>query len=289
MKIVTDSACDLTPEQAAGLEIHVVPQIITLDGITYRSGIDIDAKEFYELLKTASGMPTTSLPALGEFAAVYRELAKTDPEILSVHISSGLSGTFEIAREAAKMVPEAHVTFFNTKTLSTAEGWHVEAAARAAKAGWSMERTIELLEQVRAATRTVYTLSTLKYLIHGGRISHIKGLLASLLKVKPFIAVDKENGKYYQRGQVRTLKRALLKLVDIVAEDHPPGTALRVQLPYGNYLEGTEIVHRRMDQTFDCAWLPPCQIAPVLAAHTGPGLVGIVYAAMDEFPALPEI
>ncbi len=287
MKIVTDSACDLTPEQKEGLEIHVVHQVITLDGITYRDGIDIQAEKFYKLLKTASGMPTTSLPALGEFAATYRELAKTDPEILSVHISSGLSGTYEIAREAAKLVPEAHVTFFDTKTLSTAEGWHVEAAARAAKAGWSVERTVELLEQVRNATNIIYTLSTLKYLIHGGRISHIRGLLAALLKVKPFIAVGKEDGKYYQRGQTRTLKRALRKLVDIVAEDHPPGTALRVQLPHGNYLEGTEIVRERMDQTFDCTWYPPCQIAPVLAAHTGPGLVGIVYAAMDEYPTLP--
>ena len=83
------------------------------------------------------------------------------------------------------MVPEAQVTFYDTKTLSGAEGWHVEAAARAARAGWKMEQVLALLERVTAATDTVYTLATLKYLIHGGRISHLKGLLASVLNIKP--------------------------------------------------------------------------------------------------------
>ena len=188
---------DLSPEQSAGLDIHLVPLTLTLDGKTYRSGVDIQPSEFYKLLEGTESFPVTSQPAPGDFAEVYRRLAATDPEILSVHISSGLSGTLNSAQQGAKMVPEARVTFYDTKTLSGAEGWHVEAAARAAQAGWAMPRILEMLQKITAATDTVFTLAELKYLIHGGRISHMKGLLASVLGIKP----DHRRGE--RTGQVR--------------------------------------------------------------------------------------
>ncbi|MGC8782358.1 MAG: DegV family protein, partial [Anaerolineae bacterium] len=227
MIVVTDRGADIAPQQLAGLEVHFVPLTITLNGRSYVSSIDIQPQEFYELLAATEGMPTTSLPSPGEFVALYRELARRDPKILSVHISSGLSGTYQTAVEAARMVPEAHITVVDTLTLSGAEGWQVEAAARAAKAGWPVERILALLQQVRDATETIFTLPELKYLIHGGRISHMKGLLASLLNLKPIIGVSKQNGKYYQRGQARSFNGALAKLVSVVAEDHAPGTPLR--------------------------------------------------------------
>ena len=220
MQIVSDRGMDLSPEQMQGLTIHLVPLIIQLDGKSYVSGEDVQPDEFYKLLVSAEGLPTTSLPSPGEFASLYRELARTDPDILSVHISSGLSGTVNAAREGAKLVPEANVTIFDTFTLSGAQGWQVEAAARAAKAGWPLDKILSTLERVRDLTETIYTLPDLKYLIHGGRISHIKGLLASVLRIKPLIGVSKEDGRYYQRGQVRTLDRAFGKIVDIIAEKY---------------------------------------------------------------------
>ncbi len=140
MQIVTDGGMDLTPEQARGLQVHVVPLSFSLDGRTYHSGVDIQPEEFYRLLGSTDSFPTTSQPAPGEFADVYRKLAASDPEILSIHISSGLSGTLASARAGAAAVPEAHVTFVDSKTLSGAQGWQVDAAARASKAGWPLER-----------------------------------------------------------------------------------------------------------------------------------------------------
>ncbi len=287
MLVLTDSGVDLSPEQCEGLEFHTIPLIFTLDGQTYRSGVDIQPDAFYDLLESSKGMPTTSLPSAGEFAELYRELAKIDPEILSIHISSGLSGTFNTAREGAKLVPEARIAFFDTKTLSGAQGWHVEAAARAARAGWSMEQTLALLEQVQAATDTMYTLATLKYLVHGGRISHLKGLVASVLQIKPVIGVEKEQGIYDQWGQARTLDRAIKHIAKLVMEKYPPGTAMRFQILHGNNPEGAEKLHAHLAERFECTWLPIGPIAPVLGAHTGPGLVGLVYAPMAEFPELP--
>lgn len=287
MIVLTDRGADLSPQQLAGLEIHFTPLTIALDGRSYVSGVDIQPEQLYTLLAATESMPTTSLPSPGEFVTLYRELAKRDREILSVHISSGLSGTCQTALEAAKMVPEAHVSVFDTFTLSGAEGWQVEAAARAAKAGWSVDRIRALLTQVKDATETIFTLPELRYLIHGGRISHIKGLLASILNIKPIFGVSKQDGKYYQRGQARSFSRAMAKLVSVAAEDHAPGTRLRVQVVHTNNPEGAEQLRRLFAAEFECDWLPSTSVAPVLGAHTGAGLVGIVYAAQAEFPALP--
>ncbi len=287
MKIVTDRGMDLTPEQLAGLEIYQVPLLFTLDDKTYQSGVDIQPDEFYQLLGSTESFPTTSQPSPGDFASIYRELAQTDPDILSIHISSGLSGTLNAAHAGAQLVPEARVTFVDTKTLSGAEGWQVYAAARAAQAGWSKEKILALIEQVGAATDTIYTLATLKYLIHGGRISHLKGLLAQVLNVKPLIGVDKTLGKYATYGQERSLNRAILKLADFIAERYAPGTAMRFQVLHGHNLDGAKMLYERLAQMFQATFLPTSSIAPVLGAHTGPGLVGVAYAPLAQFPEIP--
>lgn len=131
MHILTDAGADLTPAQTAGLTYHVVPLTFTLDGKSYRSGIDIGPDAFYDLLAGTPSFPTTSQPAPGEFADAYRRLiADGDREVLSLHISTGLSGALNAARVGAQQVPEAHVTFVDTLTLSGAEGWAVETAGR---------------------------------------------------------------------------------------------------------------------------------------------------------------
>ena len=287
MQIVTDSGADLAPEQLHSIPVHSIPLMFTLDGISYRSGIDIQPDEFYQLLENTHSFPTTSQPAPGDFAELYRGLAQTDPDILSIHISSGLSGTINAARLGAQMVPEANVTFYDTRTLSGAQGWHVEAAARAARAGWETSAILEMLSKITAATDMIFTLATLKYLIHGGRISHLRGLLGSILDIKPIISVDKEIGKYAQRATGRSLNKNLIMIADLVTKQYAPGTPLRAQVLHAHYPEGAELLRERMDSLFECTWLPTSSIAPVLGAHTGPGLAGVVFAplaALAEFP-----
>lgn len=287
MQIVSDRGMDLAAGQMQGLNIHLVPLTLTLDGKTYRSGVDIQPEEFYRLLGATASFPTTSQPSPGDFADLYRELARTDPEILSIHISSGLSGTLNAAQVGAQMVPEAHVTFVDTKTLSSAEGWQVQAAARAAQAGWATGKILELLDKIRAATDTVFTLAELKYLIHGGRISHLKGLLASMLSIKPLIGVEKVEGKYANYAQARSFEKAIYAIADHIAAQYAQGIALRAQIMHAFNPNGAELLRSRMDEMFKCTWLPMAPIAPVLGAHTGPSLVGIVYAPLDQFPELP--
>lgn len=289
MQIVTDSGTDvcLTPEEAAELNIHTVPLIVTLDDRSFLERVDIQPDEFYPLLAASHNLPVTSQPSAGQFAELYRRLAATDPDILSIHISSGLSGTYNSARAGAELVPEARVTHVDTKTLSAAAGWQVEAAARAAKAGWSTQQILSLLERIGAASDSLYTLEELKYLIHGGRISHMKGLIASLLNLKPIIGVEKVNGTYVQRGQMRSFKRAVAGLVDKMTEQHAPGSSLRVQVLHADNPDAGDTLRALVDQHFDCTWLPLGPMSLVLGAHTGPSMVGVAYAPTAAFADIP--
>ena len=289
MQIVTDSGVDLLlpQEQLAELNIHVVPLVVTLDGQSYREGVDIQPEEFYRLLAETDSLPVTSQPSAGDFAETYRQLAATDPEILSIHMTSGLSGTFNSAQTGASMVPEANITLVDTKTLSAAAGWQVEAAARAAKAGWSVEQILEMLERIGAASESAYTLKELKYLIHGGRISHMKGLIASLLNIKPLIGVEKAKGTYVQLGQMRSFKAAVKGLAERITQHHAPGSALRVQVLHSHNPQGAAMLREFIDQHFDCSWLPEGPMSLVLGAHTGPSMVGVAYAPVSAFAEVP--
>ena len=289
MQIVTDSGVDLypPPERTAELGVHVVPLVVTLEGQSYREGIDIQKREFYRLLADTKAMPTTSQPSAGDFAEIYRRLAATDPDILSIHMSSGLSGTLQSALAGAEMTPEANVTHVDTKTLSGAAGWQVEAAARALQAGWSKDQVLDLLARVSDASESIYTLKELDYLIHGGRISHMKGLIASLLKIKPIIGVEKEGGTYVQRGSARAFNRALSGLVDLMAKQHAPGSALRVQVMHAQNLEGAEMLREQIDQRFACTWWPVRAMSLVLGAHTGPTMVGVAFASSEALADVP--
>ena len=289
MQIVTDSGTDLnlTPEEQAALNIHVVPLVVTLDNVSYQENVDIDGATFYRLLAATDTLPVTSQPSAGVFADLYRTLAKTDPDILSIHISSGLSGTVNSALTAASMVDEAQVTVIDAKTLSAASGWQVEAAARAAQAGWPLERIQSLVADISDAADSLYTLKELKYLIHGGRISHMKGLVASLLNIKPIIGVEKEGGTYVQKGQARAFGGAVKGLVTMMTRQYAPGTALRTQVLHSNDPEAGEMLRDQVDRTFDCDWLPLKPMSLVLGAHTGPGMVGVAYAPREIFAEIP--
>ena len=202
-------------------------------------------------------------------------------------MTSGLSGTYNAAQAGAKLVPEANVTHVDTKTLSAAAGWQVEAAARALKAGWPIEQVLALMERISAASDSMYTLTELKYLIHGGRISHMKGLIASVLNLKPLIGVEKVNGTYEQLGQVRSFKGAVKGLVDLMVREHAPGSALRAQVLHSQNPEGAAMLREQVDQRFDCTWLPLGHLSLVLGAHTGPSMVGVAYASLAAIAEIP--
>ena len=290
MQIVTDSGTDvfLSGEELQKLNIHVVPLVVTLGGSSYKEGVDIQPEKFYPMLEATDELPVTSQPSAGDFAKMYTDLAKIDPDILSIHISSGLSGTSASATAGAAMVPQANVTVIDTKTLSAPAGWQVEAAARAAKAGWNKDRILEAMKKISDATDVVYTLKELKYLIHGGRISHMKGLLASLLNIKPMIGVEKVKGTYVQYGMARTFNGAIHGIGEYVTKNFKAGSSLRVQVLHSYNPEGAQQLIDEMNKLFKCQWLPTGLLSLVLGAHVGKSMVGVAFAPEDAFAGLPQ-
>ena len=290
MQIVTDTGMDmfLPPELMPEIPIHVVPHTITLDGVSYRSRVDIQADELQKKLMATPSFPITSQPSGGEFAAIFKQLAASgDREILSINMSSGLSGTVNAAKAGAEMTPEADITIVDTKTLCAVQGWQVAAAARALKAGWNKQQILALIKKIGDASESIYTLDELKYLIHGGRISHMKGLIASLLRIRPMIGVEKVNGTYSQLGNARTFEQALRGLLTVMQKYHKPGSHLRVQVLHAYNEKAVLTLKDMIAPLFNCEFMPINYMSPALAAHTGPSMVGVAFAAMDTFEDLP--
>lgn len=283
MQIVADRGADLSQAVIDQYNINIAPLYINLEGKTYSSGVDIDSKTFYQKLGQTDAMPTTSMPSPGDFAQLFDRLAQKDPDIFYIHISSGLSGTSKAAQQSLELVKNANVELFDSKTLSSPYGWQVEAAAKALSNGWSVTEIKNYLQSVRLFSNGMFTLNDLKYLIHGGRISHLKGLLATALQLKPVITVDKTSGKYIDTGRGRTIKGAIKQIAVSLKKLYSEGTKLRIQLLQGDFAQGVELLKEVIDQQFEAVYEETLHIAPVLGAHTGPSMVGLSVAPWELF------
>ena len=176
MKIVTDCAADMSRKELEELEVVQAPLFIQFpEGEV--NATEIEADDFYNRLEAMyPAIPTTAQPSSGIFAELYRKLAEQEKEIFSIHISSGLSGTINSARDGGEQVKsEAQVSYWDTLSLSGGERFQVMAAALASRANWAMQAIQERLEKIREKTEVIYTLDTLEYLARGGRTSTLEG------------------------------------------------------------------------------------------------------------------
>jgi DegV family protein with EDD domain len=287
MKIVIDSGADLTPEFLQENDITQVPLKVTLEEKTYLSGVNLQPEEFYNLIDKTEALPITSTPSVGEFRQVYETIAKQDPDIISIHISSGLSGTFSTAKTAAEMVKGANIAVVDSLNLSAGYGWQVEAVARAIRAGWDKQRILETLKSIRSQITALFTLPDLKYLIAGGRIGHLPGLLASILGIKPIITINKDDGKYYDCKKKRSFIKAVETIPEIMLESVPKGSKLRAQICHAGNAEGSNLLVDAVEKFFNCEWIPSSSIGPALGAHTGRGMIGVYFAPLQTYPQLP--
>ena len=281
MKILTDSAADLSPEEIEALGITVAPLFIQFPNEEINS-IDITPDDFYNRLRAMNPIiPTTAQPSAGIFADLYQKLTEAGESILSIHISSGLSGTIQSAHLGAEQAQLADVTFFDSMTLSGAQRFQVLAAALAAKAGWAKEAILERLQQIRAATEIIYTLETLEYLAHGGRIGRIQALAGSLLKIKPVIRVDRADGKYSTVAKARTLKNTLTLMTEHLVGLYGTKTPVWVSVLHGQFAEQADAFAALLSERLNVAKLEIRRISPVLGVHTGPGIVGASVMPMN--------
>ena len=280
MKIVTDCAADMSAEELEQLEVAQAPLFIQFPEGEVNSA-DISADEFYNRLEAMRpAIPTTAQPSSGIFAELYRKLADVEQNILSIHISSGLSGTINSARDAGEQVKaEANVSFWDTLTLSGGERFQVMAAALASRANWAMHSIQERLEQIRENTEVIYTLDTLEYLARGGRIGRVKAIAGALLNLKPVIRVDSD-GKYTTVTTGRTLTKSINSISEHLYNRYAH-TPLWVTVLHGRFAEKAELLANELKAKLNVARLEVNRISPVLGVHTGPGIVGAAVVPME--------
>ena len=280
MKILTDSGADLPVEEAKELGVTIAPLFIQFPEGEVDSK-DLTPDEFYDRLKGMSpNIPTTAQPSAGIFTDLYQKLTQAGEKVLSIHISSGLSGTIQSARMGAKSVEGADITIFDSMTLSGAQRFQVLSAALASKAGWAKDAIIERLERIRESTEVIYTLETLEYLAHGGRIGRVQALAGSILKIKPVIRVEHADGKYSTVAKARTLKSTMNTMVEHLADMYGSTDPLWVSVMHGQLAEKADVFAQMLGEKLNIAQLEILRISPILGVHTGPGIVGATVTPM---------
>lgn len=278
MKVVTDTASNLSAERAAQLGVEVVPFHLKFMDKNYLDGVDLKPEGLYQLYaQHPHELTSTSQPSVGDFMGVYEKYG--EEEILSIHLSSGLSGAYSSAQSAAHLVSDERITVLDTKMVGPALGWMVEVAAHCAQKGWSKEEILEALQEMRENMITMVSFSDLYYLIHSGRISHLRGILASLLKIKPIIGMNDVDGRYSDLGKEITMSRVTHKMANLVFEKFGK-QKLRLRLMHGNNLPGAELLREAVNRILDCVEEQMVAVTPVLGAHAGPTVIGL--AAMPE-------
>lgn len=277
VSVVTDSTAYLPADLVERYEMKVVSLYFTFgDGETARESDLADYGGFYERLRDADVSPSTSPPEVEDFVAVYEPLLAAGRSIVSVHISSGISQTCEMARRAAERLEAEGAGGERIRVLDSSAtgtlGLLAMAAARSAASGAPLDEVADVVRQARLGGRVWFLLDTLEYLRRGGRIGSAAAWIGSTLNVKPILTVESEI-KAVER--VRTRARGLERLADFARQLQSSGSAAWA-VPYAVTRDDAEQFAERLQEVF---WRPPeyiSEVGPVIGTHTGPGLIGVV-------------
>ncbi len=274
--IITDSTCDLTKEEVAQHGIHIVPLTIQIDGQTYTDGVDLEPQSFLGLMKNAKNLPKSSQPAPGKFKELYDELGKDGDRIISIHMTGGMSGTVESARQAAQMT-DADVTVIDSRFIAIGLAIQLREAIRMRDEGATVEEIVARLDKVRDNTYLYVIVDTLENLIKGGRIGKGKGFIGSLLNIK--VIANLEGGVYNPVSKVRSHKQVVNYLLKQFQEDTAGKTVKAVGI---SHADGLLTMGNPLKALIEETGFNDVEIAftsPIISTHTGPGAIGFIYFA----------
>lgn len=264
--VVTDSTADITPEFARKQGITVIPLAITINGETLDDGVLTQA-EFFERMRNAPELPTTSQPSVGAFTDLYAKALETADSVISLHISAKLSGTVEAASLAAEQFAgKVHV--FDSRNLSWGLAWQVMDAAAAAREGLSTRETLERLEGTRDHAKLLVGVDSLENLRRGGRIGAVSSLLGSLLNLKVTLTVD-ENGAFAPLGRSRGEKAALDYTMEWIATQMGDARSGKFAVGHALSEERAHRIAKSISERWDATELVVYEAGSVVATHTG--------------------
>lgn len=272
--IVTDSTSDIPEELAERLGIRVVPLKVMFGSEALLDGVDIKAQEFYRRLSSAAKLPTTSQPSPADFTAEYQRIQDEHPgaPIVSIHISTGMSGTFQSATLGKSMLENesADITLIDSLSASYGFGFMVVRAAEMAQAGASTAEIEAEVDRLKSVRKLYFLVDTLEYLQKGGRIGRAAALLGTLLNIKPILSIDKE-GVIYAVEKARGRKKALARVVELFKQEL--GDTRRVDVAIGHTVqpESADEILALLRQHFEVVDVVYSHIGSVVGTHVGLG------------------
>lgn len=279
IRIVTDSTADLSQELVERYQIKVVPLDVLIEGTAYKDKIDLTNEEFYGILRSMKDLPTTSQPSPAVFADVYRELAAEGAEhIISIHISSDLSGTYQSSVLAAGMVEQEVVVHnFDSRSATMGLGLVVLSAARMVEEGYSVEEILDSVKVIIQKLDLYFLLDSLDNLHKGGRIGKASHLFGSLLNIKPVLNLSNGVISAYEKVRGNKDNKALERLIAILAEKIDPSKKLYCTMGYCDNRDVAEYIVKRLQNHVDCDEFVYLQIGSVVGTHIGMGAVGMAF------------
>jgi len=274
IKIVVDSTTDLSADFLEENNITVVPLNILIDGVTYVDQEDISSTEFLEKMKDAKELPKTSQPPIGKIVETYDALGADGSEIISIHMTSELSGTFSAAQQAAQMT-ESKVTVVDSKFISLAYGFQIEEVVKMINAGKTVEEIVEEIEVIKNNLRLFVVIGNIDNLIKGGRIGKAKGLLGSLMNIKPIGELI--NGKIEMMHNARTqnaIVKYLMKELDVFLEKKE---LIKIGIADANAEQLMTKLMNTIKEKKNFHLFDTVVTTPVVSTHTGEGAIGVFF------------
>ncbi len=274
IRIVTDSTADIPLALREELGIEMVPLKVHFGSETFLDAVTLHSEQFYEKLAASSALPSTSQPSPLEFLEIYKKLAADDPEveIISIHLSSALSGTYQSAVLAKSMLEERlNVTIFDSRSASYGIGMLVVEAAKASREGASVEQIVERITSLRRQFRIFFLVDTLTYLHKGGRIGKASALFGSLLNIKPILSID-DDGEVVAVDKIRGQKKAMARIIELLQQAVPDRT-IHLNVAHSNSPEAAAQLRELIEQRFEVRSFQYIALGPVIGTHAGPGTV----------------
>ena len=280
VKIVTDSSADLPSPVIEELGITVVPLYVRFGETVYGDRVDISEDEFYHRLQHDPVHPNTVQPTPQDFAEVYQKLSQKADGIVSIHISSKLSGTYNSAIQGKELVEKrCPIEVIDSQTLTMSLGLLNIVAAKAAKAGKGLPEVIEEVKQIIPDIHLLFLLDTLKYLLLGGRIGKAKALLGSVLNVKPMLTL--RDGEILPAGQTRTRSKGIERLIDFVKN----ATDIQeLAVVYNTTPDEAQTLAERIGSIIPKEKISVARVGPMLGVHAGPGALAVALRGKYESP-----
>lgn len=273
--VVTDSVACLPSDVAARHGIRIVPVRVTVGDTVYRDGVDVTPEAVYAWLRQGL-RPTTAQPAVGDFLAVYRELAAQGRPIVSIHVTSALTGVYQAAAVAASQITEVPIRVIDSRAATMAQGFLALEAARVAERGGSLQEAEQAVRALQPRLRFFAMLETVAYLVRSGRAPRLARLAVDVLQVKPILTI--RDGEIVVMDRVRTRRRAVESMLQRLATD--AGTQpLHIAVMHAAAAEEAERLRSEIERRFTCVEAYVTPFSPAMGLYTGPGLLGLAYYA----------